>query len=482
MLSILGGKTRLCDGISRRELMRVGALSLFGGMTLPRLLWAADQQANSRAYAGQHPLKPGRAKSVILFNLLGGPSHMDMFDMKPDAPAEIRGLFRPIQTSLPGLAVCEHLPNTARWMHRASLIRTVTHNYNAHNPLAMVTGYTGGENAQTMAKGSDPPDIGAICQYVGKVGQGVPGAVCMPCYPGWGEGIRRPGPYGGYLGRQYDPFFSLCKPTFARAPRVPNYDPVRPIGAPFMPSLDALPDMTVDRLDGRRTILSQLNRRFQELETSRAVDTMSKYGEQVFSLLSSSKTREAFDLSKEPEHVRDRYGRNLSGSSLLVARRLVEAGVTYISVHAEIFGANGHSYDMHENNFGMLKDENLPILDAAYPALIQDLDQRGLLDSTLVVVMGEMGRSPKVNAKAGRDHWPQCGFSLLTGGGVREGMVYGATDKHAAYPSRDPVSPGDVVATIYHLLGIDPHMTVPDLSGRPIAIAHGGEPITGVIA
>jgi hypothetical protein len=466
----------LCDGLTRRELMRVGALSLFGGMTLPSFLRAADQPA------GGQSARPARAKSVILFNLLGGPSHMDMFDMKPDAPAEIRGLFKPIQSSLPGLGVCEHLPRTAQWMHRASLIRTVTHNYNAHNPLAMVTGYTGGENAQIQSKNTDPPDIGAICQYLGKVNPGVPGAVCMPCYPGWGEGIRRPGPYGGYLGRQYDPFFSLCKPTFDRKPRVPNYDPVRPMGAPFMPSLDALPEMTADRLDARRSILEQLDGRFREVYASSSIETMSKYGQQAFSLLSSSKTREAFDLSKEPERVRDRYGRNLSGSSLLVARRLVEAGVTYISVHAEIFGANGHSYDMHENNFGMLKDENLPILDAAYPALIQDLEERGLLDSTLVVVMGEMGRSPKVNAKAGRDHWPQCGFSLLTGGGTRSGTVYGATDKHAAYPSRDPVSPGDVVATIYHLLGIDPHMTVPDLSGRPIAIAHGGEPIAGVIA
>ena len=473
MLRILGNRTRLCDGMSRREMMHVGGLSLFSGMTLPRLL---------RAASAAEPSRPGTAKSVILFNLLGGPSHMDMFDMKPQAPVEVRGLFRPIDTSLPGLQICEHLPQTARWMHRASLIRTVTHNYNAHNPLAMVTGYAGGDNAQITAKQTDPPDIGAVCQYLGKINPGVPGAVCMPCYPGWGEGIRRPGPYGGYLGRQYDPFFSLCNPTFARTPRVANYDPVRPIGEPLMPSLDALPDMTVDRLGSRRSLLEQLDQGFREWNASTQIDTMSKYSQQAFSMLSSSKTRDAFDLSKEPDHVRDRYGRSLSGSSLLVARRLVEAGVTYISVHAEIFGTNGHSYDMHENNFGMLKDENLPILDMAYPALIQDLDERGLLDSTLVVVMGEMGRSPKVNAKAGRDHWPQCGFSLLTGGGVKSGMIYGATDKHAAYPTRDPVSPGDVVATIYHLLGIDPHLTVPDLTGRPIAIAHGGEPITGVIA
>src|SRR5262249_29594760 len=158
----------------------------------------------------------------------------------------------------------------------------------------------------------------------------------------------------------------------------------------------------------------------------------------------------------------------LSGSSLLVARRLVEAGVPFVSVHAEIFGMMGHSYDMHANNFGMLKNENLPILDMAYPALVQDLEERSLLDSTLVVVMGEMGRHPKVNASAGRDHWPQCGFSLLTGGGVKPGMAYGSTDQHAAYPKDHPVAPGDLVATIYHLLGIDPHMTLPDRTGRPI--------------
>jgi len=167
---------------------------------------------------------------------------------------------------------------------------------------------------------------------------------------------------------------------------------------------------------------------------------------------------------------------------LLVARRLVEAGVPFVSVHAEIFGSMGHSYDMHENNFGMLKGSNLPILDRAYPALLQDLDDRGLLDATLVVVMGEMGRSPRVNAKAGRDHWPQCGFSLLAGGGVKAGSVYGSTDKIAAYPKDHPVSPADLVATIYHLLGIDPGLTLPDRSGRPMPIAHGGEPIRGVVA
>jgi len=477
MLRILGGKTKLCDGLTRRELMRVGGLSLFGGMTLPRLLAASAER-------GSRP--EGTAKSVIMFNLLGGPSHMDMFDMKPLAPAEVRGEFTPIDSSLPGLQVCEHLPNTAKLMHKATVIRSITHGYNAHNPLAMMTGFAEGQNGQLTADRTDPPDIGAICQYLEMGAHDMPGAVCMPCYPGWGEsteypGIRRPGPYGGYLGSQYDPLFSDCKPRFDRKPSRIYYDPVRPMGDPAMPSLAALPEMTANRLDRRRSVLGQLDGSFARQHKSGAVERMDEFQQRAFGMLTSSKTRDAFDLSKESSETRERYGRHLMGSSLLVARRLVEAGVPFISVHAEIFGKMGHSYDMHENNFGMLKNENLPVLDMVYPALIADLEQRGLLDSTLVVVMGEMGRSPRVNAKAGRDHWPQCGFSLLTGGGVKQGTVFGATDKQAAYPTSHPVSPGDVVATIYELLGIDPHMTVPNIQSRPVPIAHGGNAIWDVV-
>jgi hypothetical protein len=350
-----------------------------------------------------------------------------------------------------------------------------------------VTGFTGGNFAQIKAEPTDPPDIGAICQYMGMGPSDLPGAVCMPCYPGWGEsvnypGIRRPGPYGGYLGSQYDPLFSLCAPKFDREPKIAHYDPVIAMGEPQMPSLDALPGITVDRMDRRRSLVDQIDDQFETVRSARAVDRLDKFQQRAFSLLCSSKTREAFDLSREPDALRDRYGRHLTGSSHLVARRLVESGVPFISIHAEIFGNNGHSYDMHENNFGMLKNCNLPVLDQAWPALIQDLDDRGLLDSTLVVVMGEMGRSPRVNGKAGRDHWPQCGFCLLAGGGIKPGMVFGTTDKQAAYPSNNPVSPGDIVATIYQLLGIDPHMTVPDRTGRPMHIAHGGAPIYDIIA
>ncbi|MBI1918751.1 MAG: DUF1501 domain-containing protein [Planctomycetes bacterium] len=473
MLSVHGSGANRAGGLDRRELLRVGGLSLFAGMTLPRLLRATEQ----RTVRGQ-----GRAKSVILFNLLGGPSHMDMFDMKPDAPAEVRGEFKPIASSLTGLRICEHLPNTARLMHKACLIRTISHTYNSHDPLAIMTGFTGG-NPQLPAQPADPPDIGAICQYVELGPKDLPRAVCLPCYPGWGqEGYRRGGPYGGFLGSQYDPLFSLCKPTFGREPKQQHYDPVMPLGEPYLPGLDSLPEMSVDRFDGRRTLLQQLDDTFEKTRRSTALERLNKFQQRAFALLTSSKTRAAFDLSQEPDRIRDRYGRNLFGASMLIARRLVEAGVPFISVHQEIFRHYGHAYDMHENNFGMLKNLNLPLLDQVYPALIEDLEARGLLETTLVVVMGEMGRTPRVNGKVGRDHWPQCGFSLLTGGGVKADHVYGATDKQAAYPVSDPVSPAQLVATIYHLLGIDPHMTVPDRTGRPIAIAQGGEPVKGVLA
>ncbi len=477
MLTILGPGSRLCDGVTRRELLRVGALSLFGGVTWPRLLAARD------ASAARHR---GRARSVIMFNLLGGPSHMDMFDLKPGAPVEIRGEFRPIATSVPGLQICEHLPNLARLMHKACLIRTFSHGFNSHDPLPFMTGYTD-DRFLDPAKPTDPPDIGAVCHYLGRGPADMPGAVCLPCYPGWGEGGKRRGPYGGFLGRHFDPLFARCQPRFERQPRRNYYDPVMALGEPLLPSLDPEAELTSIRLDGRQRLLHQVDAALGHVgltprrSPSPAMDRLDRVRQRAMAMLTSGRARAAFDLGREPDRLRDRYGRNLYASSLIVARRLVEAGVPFVSVHQEIFGSNGHSYDMHENNFAMLRDFNLPLLDQCIPALVEDLDARGLLDSTLVVVMGEMGRTPRINGKAGRDHWPQCGFSLLFGGGTRPGMVHGQSDRMAAYPVSHPVSPGDFVATIYHLLGIDPHHMVPDQQGRPIPIAHGGNPIHALV-
>jgi hypothetical protein len=474
MLRIMGGPAQTCEGLTRREVLRVGGLSLFGSMTLPRLL-RASSHAPRRSSA--------RARSIILLNLFGGPSHIDMFDLKPNAPAEVRGEFRPIATSLPGVSVCEHIPRIANWMHKATLIRSVSHRYNSHNPYAVLTGFDGGDDRENyFAKRTDHPGISAVCQYLDIGPQDLPGSVFLPALPGYSQGLRRAGPYGGYLGRQYDPLFADCDPKFPREFNQDQsfYDPVTPYGEPRLPALDALPMLTVDRFHRRTSLLGEVDHQLAVFEHSRDFATMDHFQRKAFELLSSSRAHAAFDLSREPDHVRRNYGSSLFGTSLLVARRLVEAGVTFVGVTTESRGA-GH-WDSHEKNFSMLKTFNLPNLDEIAAALITDLNQRGLLETTLVLIMGEMGRAPRINRQAGRDHWPQCGFALLFGGGVKEGYVLGSSDKLGAYVTDRPVSPGDLVATMYHLLGVDSQMTLPDLTGRPIPIAHGGGPITEIIA
>ncbi len=448
----------------------MGGLSLFGGLTLPTFLEAARS----------HPaVQPGTAKSVILLNLFGGPPHMDMFDLKPNAPANIRGEFKPIDTSVPGLQICELLPLTAKIMDRCTLIRTYSHKYNSHNPYNVLTGFDGGSDRENyFAKRTDHPSMGSICQYLGIGPNDVPRYVIMPAYPGYSQALRRAGPYGGYLGSQYDPLFTVWDKKFAG--KGSFYEPTTALGAPVLPSLDALPSVTADRLNRRRSLLRQIDDSVASLEKSRATQGMSQFQQQVFSLLTSPKTRGAFDLSGESDTTRDAYGRHLWGNSMLISRRLVEAGSTFVSVNWEEADSGNH-WDLHANNFGMLKS-HLPLLDQITSALVLDLQQRGLLETTLVVVMGEMGRTPRINGKSGRDHWPQCGFSLLFGGGTQRGIVLGKTDQQAAYPTDRPVSAGDVVATIYQLLGVNPAMTVKDLTDRPIHISHGGEPVWEVIA
>ena len=474
MLRLLGDPARTCDGVTRRELLSVGALSLFGGMTLPRFLQAAERSGRK---------VDGPAKSVILLNLFGGPSHIDMFDLKPDAPSEIRGEFSPISTSVSGLQISEHLPLTAKLMHRATLIRSFSHGYNSHNPYGVLTGFNGGRDVDNyFSKKTDHPSMGSVCQYLGMGPTDVPSYVFMPAPPGYSQALRRSGPYGGYLGSQYDPCFTVCEPTFDREfiQTQNSYNPITPYGEPQLPALDDLPAIDLPRLGRRKTLLQELDREIDRFGHARGFETTDHFQQQAMTILTSDQTRNAFDLSKEPDSVRDRYGRNLYGNCMLLARRLVEAGVLFTCIHTESKGA-GH-WDSHGRNFHMLRDFHLPTLDHLYSALIRDLDERGLLDSTLVVVMGEMGRTPRVNSVAGRDHWPQCGFSLLIGGGVKEGCVHGASDKHGAYPTEDLVSGGDIVATIYKLLGVDPNLHVPDLRGRPNHVAHGGAPIANVIA
>lgn len=471
MLNILGQSTRACDGMTRRSLLKAGALSMLAGPLLSPKPQAAVPQAAR-----------GRVRSVILIDLFGGPSHIDTFDPKPDAPAEIRGEFGVIRSSLPGVLVTEHLPRMSEWMNRTCLIRTVSHPYNSHNPYGVMTGFTGGQDQRDyFSSPTNHPSMGSVCHYAGLTRPDVPPYVVLPAYPGYSQGLRRAGPYGGYLGSQYNPLFSQCNPTFDREVDSARdfYNPtIRPMGDPVLPSLEA--SITLDALDRRRTLLQQVNQNAARLDSSRGIEMMGIRQRQAFDLLMNANTRGAFDLEREPMSVRERYGRDLFGSSTLLARRLVEAGVTFITIHTES-RPNGH-WDTHSNNFNMLRGFLLPYLDRVLAALFEDLMQRGLWEQTLVMVTGDMGRTPRINANAGRDHWPQCGFCLFAGGGVRGGYVHGRTDRQAGYPTEFPVTPGDLCATVYHLLGLDPHMMVPDQTGRPQHVAHGGEPVRAILA
>lgn len=465
MLSILGRGSTLCDRLRRREAMQVGALSLFSGMTQSRVLQAESQSPETFK---------GAAKSVILMNLLGGPPHQDMFDLKPEGPKETRGEFNPIPSNVPGLHVGELLPQVAQVMDRCTLIRTYSHKYNSHNPYNVYTGFDGGSDRENyFAKRSDHPSIASVCLSKKPQTGDIPPYVILPAYPGHSQALRRAGPYGGYLGTHNDPLFTLWDKKFAGKGEF--YKPTTAIGTPVLPSLDGLPDITANRLDRRHTLLDQLDQQVASLERSRVVDGMDHFQQQVFTLLTSAKTRAAFDISQESDATRDRYGRNVWGESLVICRRLVEAGSMFVSVNWEEADSGNH-WDLHVNNFGMCR-VLVPQLDQMVSALILDLEQRGLLDSTLVIVMGEMGRTPRVNGNAGRDHWPQCGFVLMAGGGMKRGMVIGKTDSQAAYPIERPVSAGDLASTIYHLLGVDYNATVTDFTGRPNHISHGGQPV-----
>ncbi len=479
MLTILGSPRRCCDGLTRRETLKVGALSTLGGFGMAHLAQAAE--------SGH--LRRGKAKSVILLYLLGGAATQDMFDLKPAGPQETRGEFRPIPTTAPGMEICEHLPQTARWMHKAAIVRSVNHRAGCHNCLPS---YSGWElpPANQHPHPTDPPSMGSVCEFLNRRrGQPRPGDlpdyIYMPCWLGWGQAFRRAGPYGGFLGPQYDPLTTECRPyrRAGSAEPAPGY-PQTVLGEPLLPTSVLQDGLTIDALQKRRTLLEQFDSEFRRFELSGASVSFDRHQQRAFDILTSSRIREAFDLEHEDPKRLKRYGRTLFGHSTLIARRLVEQGVRFINVTWDLFWdrikIDYDAWDTHTNNFSILRENKLPGFDQTYSALMEDLDARGLLDETLVVVMSEMGRTPKINSRAGRDHWTYCYSVLFAGAGVRGGTVYGASDAQAAYVKDLPVSTSDVCATIYHCLGIDPEFRVPDRAGRPVEIAHGGRPIWGI--
>jgi hypothetical protein len=480
LITLLGSPRRCCDGLTRRETLQAGALALLEGFNLPTLLRAEEHRKSHD--------RQGKAKSVILLYLLGGAATQDMVDMKPSAPAEIRGEFKPISTNVSGIQICEHLPRMAQWMNRVAIVRSLNHKAGCHNCLPS---YTGNEvpPPDQNPRDTDPPSMGSVCEYLNR-GSGeaaaFPAYVYMPCWLGWGQVFRRAGPYGGFLGKRFDPLTTECAPYGDKEspPTTPGH-PRIVRGEPFLPNSVLSGDFTFDRLNTRRSLVQQVDDQLRQAESQTALSSFDRIQHRAFSLLTSSKMRAAFDLKSEDPRLLERYGRTLFGHSTLIARRLVEAGVRFVNVTWDLFWdrvqIDYDAWDTHTRNFAILRENKLPHFDQTYTALLEDLDQRGLLDETLVVVMSEMGRTPKINGNAGRDHWTYCYSMFFAGAGIRGGTIYGASDAQAAYVKDKPVSTADICATIYESLGIDPDLPVLDHSGRPHPVANGGRALRDIL-
>jgi uncharacterized protein (DUF1501 family) len=437
--------------LDRRTLLKFGAVGLTG-LTLPNVL-RAEKAATRKA----------TARSVILLFQFGGPSHIDTFDPKPDAPAGIRGEFKTIPTKTPGRLVTEHLPRLAERSDRWAVVRSVNHRKSAHNSGAYYS-LTGREPlidiVTANAAATDFPHPGSIVDYCTRGGSKVPASVALPTMIADGP-FRTPGEFAGFLGKNYDPLWVL------KDPNAPD----------FKVSELTLPDgVSVQRVADRKAIQTQLAGLSDLAERSAAVKGMQDYQARAVDLLTSAETQKAFAIQEESPATRDRYGRHTYGQSVLLARRLVEAGVRFVTVY---YSPGIGGWDTHKGNFATLKDTRLPHTDQTLSALLDDLHDRGLLGETLVYWTGDFGRTPKVNADAGRDHWPQCQSVVMAGGGVQGGRAFGASDPTGAFPKDDPVRPDDVTATIFHALGLDPTTEIRDQLNRPMPIS-AGEPITAL--
>ena len=488
MLRILGSRKRLCNGVTRRESLVAGGLSLFG-LTLGDYLRAGPTPATAPTSAGAHF---GKAKACILLYLYGSPSQLELADMKPDAPVEIRGELKGIKSTLPGCDVCELLPNTARVMDRVTVVRSMTHRYPIHGVAYATTGVPEIDVAMELSPHDAKhwPFIGSVVAYLEKQkakGGPVPNNIGLP-FPfsskRKGE-VPRAGPYAAYLGSAYNPHFTQFVGTANRKITKTLTTDTIEFDEPYV-GIDAdcrftlgdatqLPgELTVDRLDGRKSLLQQFEDvrrkrdRFAEADPFRAA---------AYSMIGNETIRTALDVRKESPRVRDQYGHTLFGQSCLTARRLVEAGSKFVTVFWDEFGLAGSGWDTHWEHYPRMKNELMPGFDKGFAGLIADLDARGMLDDTLVMVLSEHGRTPKLdnNKGGGRDHWAQAYTTLFAGGGVARGKVVGKTDKIGGAVTDTPVSPKDVLATAYHLLGYSPETLIADRVGRPQPLVMGGQ-------
>jgi hypothetical protein len=458
MLRIFGNNARLCDGVSRREWMRVGSLSL-GGLALPQLL--------ERRAMGAATAKAAKAKSVIVLFHGGGQPQHETWDPKPEASAEIRGAFGSINTKTPGLRVGELMPKLATLTDKLAVIRSVQTRDNSHSSSGyqMLTGVPhlplGVENAKP-GRPNDAPPLNAIVTALREPRGGLPSSIVFPRRLANFEGLYPwPGTDSGTLGPKHDPWLLHCDPSEKN----------------FTPPGCALPDdLPALRMDSRLSLLQQINLERERIERTADVANYDRYKQQTIDLIAGNGARIAFDLAKEPDTMRDRYGRTKYGQSVLLARRLVEAGVSLVQVNFasdDLKRPNRGGWDTHEKHNESLKGWLMPGFDQGFSALLEDLDARGLLDETLVCSVSEFGHTPKFNAKAGRDHWGKVFSIALAGGGVRGGVVHGRTDKHAAEPDGDVITPADYLATVFHLMGYEPETMIKDMQGRPIPISRG---------
>ncbi len=446
------------DLLDRRELLRIGGLSL-AGLSLPALLQgnaaASQQRPAARSF--------GRARSCIILYLSGGPAQLDTFDPKPDAPEDIRGEFSTIATSITGVRFSELVPHTARWMNKIGLVRTMNHTHNDHGRGSywMFTGYQypgSVPDVNSMSR-ADMPHMGSIVAKL-EPGRGPMFPFAIVPHRMDVAGGRRAGQFAGSLGGRYDPLLTGGNP---------NDDNFRLDHLPLAPNDD------VAALRRRLTLADQLGAQTQQLQQLAITQNIRDNQARALDVLSSDEVRRAVDLASIERAERERYGRNLFGQSVLLGRRLLDAGARLVQCNWQrTQGRNGFAWDTHWNNFSAHREDLVPPYDQAFNALMTDLDRTGKLDETLVVVAAEFGRSPRITrSNGGREHWPECYSVLFAGGGIRGGTVVGRSDRIAAYPAASPLTPADFTATIYHCLGINPHAETHDQTGRPFALSRG---------
>ena len=453
--------------MTRREWLRVGGLGCLG-LSLPGLM----QRRASAAQIGK-AASFGRAKSCIILFLAGGPPQHETWDPKPDAPREVRGDFHSIATSVPGVHFSETLPHSARIAHRLAIIRSMTTEIHSHSTSGayMLTGYVPPSKAENVPAG--PQDWPSIASVVGamKPGERSPlSSVVLPEILANDGNIVWPCQNGGFMGAPWHPMLMKCDPT---------QSPMRIEG------MSLAENMTTLRLAERFDLLHQLDAHFRDGAGSGAVSELSQMHQKAFDLLHSDASRAAFELEREKPALREEYGRHKFGQSVLLARRLIEAGTRLVQVNwpregaAEVAGSP--LWDTHRNNAGRVRDVLCPQFDRTFATLIEDLAARGLLDETLVVAMGEFGRSPKINAEGGRDHWGSCFSVALAGAGLGGGQIIGASDRLGGVPDSHPVRPPELAATIFHLLGIAPNAEFMDPLARPRSVTDSGVPIRDLV-